>query len=316
MEGRDFHGNKVVFRNQAKGWAKVKRARLIYNPTAGRELVEKKLPLLLKRLEKAGYETSCYATGKPWSAAEEAKLAAERGFDIVIAAGGDGTIHEVVNGLAGHPNPPKLGILPGGTTNDLARALKLPRDLCEACDVVASGKTMMVDVGKFGGRYFINVAAAGRITEVTYEAPSRLKTVIGPLAYYAKAIEKLGTISKPFPIKLKTSQGEWEAEILLFIIANSVSVGGFGRLAPSANMSDGMLDVLIVPKTNISDLLQLAALAFKGEHVRDSRIVYFQTESLEIDTPEPLKLNLDGEWGGELNGRVETLPNHLEIFCP
>ncbi|MBA4495539.1 diacylglycerol kinase [Paenactinomyces guangxiensis] len=294
----------------------MKRARLIYNPTAGRELVEKRLPRILDCLEQAGYETSCRATQDQWSAAREAKTAAERGFDAVIAAGGDGTIHEVVNGLASHPHPPKLGILPGGTTNDFARALKLPRDLCKACNIIAAGKTSTIDIGKIGSRYFINVAAAGRITEVTYEAPSRLKTMMGPLAYYAKAIEKLGSLHKPFPIQIKTPRGQWESDILLLIIANSVSVGGFEKLAPSASLSDGLLDVLIIPKTNIPDLLQLAALAYKGEHIYDSRIIYFQTEQLDVDTSEPLKLNLDGEWGGKLAGRFELLPQHLEIFCP
>lgn len=292
------------------------RARLIYNPTAGRELVEKRLPKILDLLEEAGYETSCRATQDKWCAAEEARSAADKGYDVVIAAGGDGTIHEVVNGLASHPNPPKLGVLPGGTTNDFARALKLPRDLCEACGVVAAGKTATIDIGKFGERYFVNVAAAGRITEVTYEAPSRLKTVMGPLAYYAKAIEKLGTLNKPFPVQIKTPRGQWEAEILLLIMANSVSVGGFEKLAPSADLSDGLMDVLIVPKANIPDLLQLAALAYKGEHIYDSRIIYFQTEQIDVATPEPLKLNLDGEWGGELTGRFEILPQRLEIFCP
>ncbi|KPC72568.1 lipid kinase [Thermoactinomyces vulgaris] len=294
----------------------MKRARLIYNPTAGRELVVKQLPQLLTKLEQAGFETSCYATTKRWTAAEEARQAAERQFDVVIAAGGDGTIHEVVNGLAGCEHPPKLGILPAGTTNDLARALRLPRDILAACDVITGSRTTLVDVGKFGERYFINVAAAGRITEVTYEAPSRLKTMMGPFAYYAKAIEKLGTLHKPFPLRLQTPRGEWEAEVLLFIIANSVSVGGFERLAPTADISDGLFDVLVVPKTNMTDLLQLATLAMKGEHVHDSRVVYFQTEQIDVDTPETLKLNLDGEHGGDLVGRFEIVPHRLEIFCP
>lgn len=294
----------------------MKRARLIYNPTAGRELVEKQLPRLLHRFEKAGYETSCYATEAAWSAAKEAESAAEREFDLVIAAGGDGTVHEVVNGLAKHPKPPKLAILPCGTTNDLARALGLPKDLCRASDVVAGGKTITVDVGKFGNRHFINVAAAGKITEVTYEAKSRIKTVMGSFAYYVKAIEKLGSFQHPFPVRLKTEEGEWEDEALLVIIANSVSVGGFSRLAPSADLSDGLLDVLVVPKTNFADLLQLAAMAMRGEHVQSGQIVYFQTNRLDIDTSVPLKLNLDGELGGKFTGTVEILPRHLEIFCP
>lgn len=299
-----------------EGVGDMKRARLIYNPTAGRELVSRQLPQLLATLEQAGYETSSFATPRRWAAAEEARRAAEHQFDVVIAAGGDGTIHEVVNGLAGVDQPPKLGLLPAGTTNDLARALRIPRDIQQACEVIAAGRSMKVDVGKFGNRYFINVAAAGRITEVTYEAPRRLKTVMGPLAYYAKAIDMLGTLYKPFPLYLKTAEGEWEAETLLFIVANSVSVGGFERLAPSANLSDGLLDVLIVPKTNMADLLQLATLAMKGEHVHDSRVVYFQTERIEVQTPETLKLNLDGELGGELFGTFEILPRHLEIFIP
>ena len=109
------------------------------------------------------------------------------------------------------PNPPALGILPGGTTNDLARALKLPRDLEEACKVIAKGNTVDVDVGVFGDKYFINVAAAGRLTEVTYEAPSRLKSMVGPLAYYAKAIEKLGSLHHPFPVELQNAP--WEMEV-------------------------------------------------------------------------------------------------------
>ncbi|SDY12594.1 YegS/Rv2252/BmrU family lipid kinase [Thermoactinomyces sp. DSM 45892] len=293
------------------------RARLIYNPTAGRELVERNLAKILNRLEDAGYETSCFATKYRWSAAEEAQAAAESGFDLVVSAGGDGTLHEVVNGLARHPNPPKLAILPAGTVNDLARALELPRDILAASNVVKEGKTKRIDVGKYGERYFINVAAAGRIAEVTYEAPSKLKTVLGPLAYYAKAMEKLGTLSEPFPIHIETPEGEWEIEVLLFLIANSVSVGGFQKIAPSATLHDGLLDVIIVPKTKIPDLLHLAALAYRGQHVHDSRVIYFQTKSLNIKTPEPLNLNLDGEWAtGELAGRFEILPKHLEVFVP
>ncbi|SFJ45705.1 diacylglycerol kinase [Thermoflavimicrobium dichotomicum] len=292
------------------------RARLIYNPTAGRELIKKQLPQILDCLEQAGYETSCRATQYPWHAAEEAALAADRGYDIVIAAGGDGTIHEVVNGIAPYENPPKLGILPAGTTNDFARALKLPRDLYEACQVITSGKTMSVDLGRYGDRYFINVAAVGKLAEVAHEAPSRLKTLIGSLAYYAKAIEKLSSFLKPFPVQIKTAQGEYEGEISLLLLTNSVSVGGFERIAPEARINDGFLDVLIISKVNIPELVQLAAQAYKGEHISNSRVIYFQTDQIELKTGKDLPLNLDGEWGGEIQGSFSVLPRHLEVFCP
>lgn len=309
---------KVIFEawSYRKGVELMKRARLIYNPTAGREVVERQLPQILHCFEKAGYETSCYATDQDWSAKREAKLAAERGFDLVIAAGGDGTVHEVVNGLVEHPHPPKLAILPCGTTNDFARALHLPKNLIHASDIVAKGKTIHVDVGKFGDRYFINVAAAGKVTEVTYQAKRKMKAVMGPLAYYVKAIEKLGELHHAFPIKLKADKNEFEMEALLVIIANSVSVGGFRQLAPDADLCDGLLDVLIVPKTNITDLLQLTALAMRGKHIDSEQLIYFQTNRLDIDTQMPLKLNLDGELGGRFAGTVEILPRRLEIFVP
>jgi diacylglycerol kinase (ATP) len=294
----------------------MKRARLIYNPAAGRGHVRRILPTLLECLERAGYETSCFATQGNWSAAEEAHRTAERGFDAVIAAGGDGTIHEVVNGLAGHPSPPRLGILPAGTSNDLAKALGIPRDLVKACEVVAQGKAVPLDVGHSGGRFFINVAALGRIAEVSYKAPVRWKARFGPIAYYLKALEKAFSLSKPFPVRIHTPEKKWEGEILLLLAANSGCVGGFRRLAPQARIDDGLLDVLIIPATRLADLVSLVSLAVKGDHIRDPRVVYFQTGRLEVDTPEPLALNLDGEWGGERAERLEMIPRRLEIFRP
>lgn len=292
------------------------RARLIYNPTAGREKIERQIPLILNRLEKAGYESSCIATEKNWSAAREAEQAAKHQFDVVIAAGGDGTIHEVINGLAQVENPPKLGILPAGTTNDFARAMKIPRDLSQACDVIAKGKTVRIDIGKIQDRFFINVAAAGLLSEVVYEAPSRLKSVMGPFAYYAKVLEKLGALHQSFSVTIQTEEKEWTEELLLLIIANSVSVGGFQKFAPLAKLSDGLFDVLLIHKGNIPDLVQIAALAFRGEHIHDSRVTYFQTSHLTVKPSQPVSLNLDGEWGGECVGRFEIISNFLEIFCP
>ena len=98
----------------------MKRARIIYNPTSGRELFKKSLPEVLQKLEQAGYETSCHATTGPGDATVAARQAADRKFDVVIAAGGDGTLNEVVNGLVGHEFRPKFGIIPVGTTNDFA----------------------------------------------------------------------------------------------------------------------------------------------------------------------------------------------------
>lgn len=299
-----------------RSWIHLPRTRLIYNPTAGREVIEKNLSKILSILEKSGYETSCQATERHWHAAEMAESAAKQGFDVIIAAGGDGTIHEVVNGLAKVSNPPKFGVIPAGTSNDFAHALKLPRDPSKACEVITQGKTQRIDIGKIQNRYFMNVAAAGRLSEVTYEAPRRLKTLMGSFAYYAKVLEKLGTIHKPFSVTLKTEERQWTEEILLLIIANSFTVGGFEKLAPFAKMSDGLFDVILIHKGNLPDLLHIAALALRGEHIHDSRVTYFKTRCLEVHSSPSLNINLDGEWGGACKGTFEIVPQFLEVFSP
>ena len=168
-----------------------KRARIIYNPTSGKELFKRTLPDVLIKLERAGYETSAYATEREGDATLEAERALEQNYDIIIAAGGDGTLNEVVNGIAEQPNRPKLGIIPMGTVNDFGRALHLPNDIMGAVDVIIKGHTTKVDIGKMNNRYFINLAAGGKLTQVSYETPSRLKSFVGPFAYYIKGFEML-----------------------------------------------------------------------------------------------------------------------------
>ena len=165
----------------------MKRARLIYNPSSGREAVRRRLPDILEYLEEMGYETSCHATRGEDDARREAERAVSRGFDVIIAAGGDGTIYEVVNGIAEKKHRPALGIIPSGTSNDFARAIGIPKSVGKACEIIAAGRTQKVDVGRINNRYFMNIAGGGVLTELTYEVPSKLKTVIGQLAEFYEA---------------------------------------------------------------------------------------------------------------------------------
>ena len=126
----------------------MKRARVIYNPTSGKEIIKKALPDVLDRLEQAGYEASAHATKGEYDATEAAKLACEREYDLIIAAGGDGTLNEVIHGIAQEEKRPKVGIIPAGTTNDFARALRIPRDIKKAMDIILAGHSKKRDIGK------------------------------------------------------------------------------------------------------------------------------------------------------------------------
>ncbi|WP_307396072.1 diacylglycerol kinase [Bacillus horti] len=293
----------------------VKKARIIYNPSAGREAVRKALPDLLERLERAGYETSSHATTGEGDAQRAAEYAVKRKFDVVVAAGGDGTVYEVINGLAEHQYRPALGIIPGGTTNDFARALQLPKDMEEAASVIAGGYKKPLDIGKVNQKYFINIAGGGTITELTYEVPSKWKTMLGQLAYYAKGLEKL-VFLKPTRMKVESKEMTFDEEIMLFLVANSHSVGGLKKIAPDADLSDGYFDVLAVKKTSIPDFIKIATQALRGEHLKDPSVIYFQTAELQVTSEESVQLNLDGELGGTLPARFRVLHKHLQIFTP
>jgi diacylglycerol kinase (ATP) len=291
----------------------VKKARLIYNPTSGREEMRRRLPDILQRLEGYGFETSTHATIGAGDAILAAAEAARRKFDIVIAAGGDGTLNEVVSGLAEADERPPLGILPLGTTNDLARALRIPRVWDAAIDIIARGEVMAMDVGRMNQRYFVNIAGGGSLTELTYEVPSKMKTMLGQLAYYMKGFEKLPRF-RPFRMRLHSKEMELNEQLMLFFVANSRSVGGFEKLLPEAKLDDGWMDVLLLRRCHIRDFIRLATIAARGEKIQDPLVVQFRTQHLIIESPDYVQLNLDGEFGGTLPCEIKVLPQHQEVF--
>ena len=295
----------------------MKRARIIYNPTSGKEAFKRQLPEVLEILEKAGYEASCHATTGAGDATRAAQIAVERRYDVVIAAGGDGTIYEVVNGLAEQEYRPKLGIIPVGTTNDFARALRIStKSILDAAETIAEGHTIPIDIGKMDNRYFINIAAGGRLTELTYEVPSKLKTRIGQLAYYMKGLEMLLPSLKATPMTIEYDGKLFEGDAMLFLVANTNSVGGFERLAPDASLNDGMFTLLILKKINLPEFVRIAALALRGEHIHDPSVIYVKANRIKVHSSEKLQLNLDGEFGGLAPAEFVNLYRHLDVFVP
>ncbi|MCI1589824.1 MULTISPECIES: diacylglycerol kinase [Heyndrickxia] len=293
----------------------MKRARIIYNPTSGRELFKKHIANVLQKLEVAGYEASCHATTAAGDAINAAKIAVERKYDIVIAAGGDGTINEVVNGLAEQEYRPKLGVIPVGTTNDFARALHIPRDIEAAVDIIVKGDTIPVDIGKMNDSYFINIAGGGRLTELTYEVPSKLKTMLGQLAYYMKGIEMLPSI-RATEMSIEYDGKLFEGEAMLFLIGLTNSVGGFEKLAPDSSINDGLFSLIILKKTNLAEFIRVVTAAITGNHINDPNVIYTSANRIKVNSTEKMQLNIDGEFGGLVPAEFENLYRHLDVFVP
>ncbi|WP_391204120.1 diacylglycerol kinase [Psychrobacillus sp. L4] len=293
----------------------MKRARIIYNPTSGRELFKKNLPEVLEALEIAGFETSCHATTCEGDATVAAKKAVQNGFDLIIAAGGDGTLNEVVAGISEFDKRPKVGLIPMGTTNDFARAVHIPRDIQKAVEIIIKGDTIPVDVGLVNDRYFINIAGGGRITEITYEVPSKLKTMLGQLAYYLKGIEMLPSINAT-KVKIEYDDEVFEDEAMMFLVGLTNSVGGFEKLSPSSSINDGKFTLLILKKCNIADFIRLASLAIRGEHLNDPHVISKKAKHIRVTSEDKVQLNLDGEYGGNIPATFQNLYRHIEVFVP
>lgn len=295
-----------------------KRCRIIYNPTSGREAMKNNLVDILNILERAGYETSAYATTpEPNSAKNEAERAAKAGFNLIVAAGGDGTINEVVNGIAPLKHRPKLGIIPAGTTNDYARALKIPReDPIGAAKVIAKGQTVKMDIGDAGKNWFVNIAAGGLLTELTYGVPSQVKSLFGYLAYLVKGAELLPQI-KPIKMHLEYDGGTYDGKASMFFLALTNSIGGFEQIVPDASLDDGKFTLIVVKTSNLIEILQLITMVLNGgKHVNDPRILYVKTSKLVAKpVDEKMMINVDGEYGGDAPMTFKNHRQHLEIFA-
>ncbi|ELY5746932.1 diacylglycerol kinase family lipid kinase [Streptococcus iniae] len=299
---------------------KQKRARLIYNPTSGQEIMKKNVADVLNVIEGFGYETSAFqTTAEPNSALNEARRVAEAGFDLVIAAGGDGTINEVVSGIAPLKKRPKMAIIPTGTTNDFARALKIPRgNPVEAAKVIGKNQRIKMDIGQAREDvYFINIAAAGSLTELTYSVPSQLKTMFGYLAYLAKGVELLPRV-RNVPVKISHDEGVFEGQVSIIFAAITNSVGGFELIAPDAKLDDGMFTLILVKTANLFEIVHLLRLVIDGgKHITDKRIEYIKTSKISIEpmSGQRMMINLDGEYGGDAPITLLNLKNHISFFA-
>lgn len=300
-----------------------KRARIIYNPISGRELIKRQIPDILQVYEEAGYETSTFCTQPtPLSAQKEAERAAKAGFDLIVAAGGDGTINEVVNGIAGLDERPKMAILPAGTTNDYARALHVPRnDLVEAAKVIHREQFANMDIGKLRTgeqeRYFVNIGAAGYLTELTYEVPAQQKAIFGNLAYFVKGAEMLPRV-RPVPVRIEYDTGIYEGKASMFFVALTNSVGGFEKVAPDKMPGDGKFTLIIVKPTNLAELLRLiTALMNSGKHVNSPNIIYTKTSTIKAQTIDEsqMMINIDGEYGGDAPAEFVNLQQHIQMVA-
>ena len=245
------------------------------------------------------------------------RLVAETGeVDLLIAAGGDGTLNEVIHGLMELPEVarPVLGVVPLGTANDFATGCGIPRDPEQALTLCLEGREVAVDVGKANEHWFLNAASIGFGAEITATTPPELKNLLGPVAYAVMGAI-LATNLHHYKGRLILPDREITGRGPVAIVGNGRQAGGGVQVTPRACIDDGLLDVLVVREIPALALLtaarELQELSPDGEYIS-----YWQTPWAEVHTAEAIPVNLDGEPMQFSSVRYEAVPRAIRLIVP
>ena len=291
----------------------MKKILLIYNPVSGHAAFKNRLDAVIENFQRRGILLSVYRTQPDDNSAfaDCVKISHAEG---IVAAGGDGTLHAVINWLKKNSLELPVGIIGSGTSNDFAAHLSMTDEKLFAA--VANGRTRPVDLGLVNGaEYFINVASAGVFTSIAHEVDSRLKNFLGKSAYYLRGLGELKHF-KTVPLEIIADGEKFFVDAFLFLILNSPAVAGFKKISDAAQIDDGKLDLLALKKCSPTALVTLAKKILAGEPVdTDENIFSLQAETFEIKTPAELVSDLDGEIGNALPLKVRTLKHAIKFFC-
>jgi diacylglycerol kinase (ATP) len=288
---------------------------IILNPAAGNARDLEDVVARLSRVPNGEIRIS----NKPGSAARFASAALRKGFDLVVAAGGDGTLNEVVNGIGENLGDARVGLIPLGTGNDFARTIGVPDDLEAAIDLIVIGETRDVDLVRVTSdevRYFVNVSAGGFSGLVDEKLTPEMKKTWGPLAYLRGAAAALPEL-RAYRTTLALDNSEsLTLDLYNVVVANGRYVAGGTLIAPEASIDDGLLDIVLIPKRSAPELALLAAQVALGTHLTSEAIVFRRAAQVTVNSKPGMWFNVDGELVGNEPARFEILPRALRFIAP
>jgi YegS/Rv2252/BmrU family lipid kinase len=295
------------------------RSCVIFNPTARGEKARR----FRRHLDEIGQHSSLKLTSGPGDAKRLAAEAIEEGIELVVAAGGDGTVNEVLNGLAAARegfSRACLGVLPLGTVNVFARELGLPLSLGKAWNAILTGKTTTIDlphaVFHNGAgeqrRWFAQLAGAGldarAIELVSYE----LKKKVGPLAYVWAGLQAL----REKPPLIRVSNARQTEQGSLVLIGNGRLYGGSYQLFPQADLKDGLLDVCVFPRASFATVARCGPSLLLRGRLPDSLVRRMQAPEVLLESDQSVAFEVDGEWIGHLPARIRLETRALRVIVP
>ena len=293
----------------------MKKVKFIYNPHSGDTHIADALDGVIAIHQHKGFLIVPFRL--TFEADDEEILKGiDETFHHILIAGGDGTINYVVNLLKNNDIDIPVAVLPTGTANDFARLLNVPPDIPTACKRILAGEIRAVDLGRVNGRYFVNVFSSGLFTDVSQRTPTSMKNTFGKLAYYVSGLGELPNFRK-MQIGVKAGgKAVYNGSALLFFVFNGQTAGNL-RIAGRSDVSDGLLDVLIVRGENIVETIRTAATLVRRpvkNYPKD--IIYLRASDIRISSLHNEATDMDGQPGPEFPLHITCEHHALRVLCP
>jgi diacylglycerol kinase (ATP) len=289
---------------------------IVYNPAAGQSPdLKNTLDRVASLWRDRGWQVQIAATTAPGDATSKAQIAARSGYNAVVAAGGDGTVNEVMNGLVGTETA--LGVLPLGTVNIWAREMGLSMDMLKAAESLGKSELTKIDVGMAGNRYFLLMAGIGFDAAVTETIRSEEKKLFGAIAYVKQAIQ-IAWNFRGVRLKLRIDGKRVRGKILMVIVGNSQLYGGVIKFTAHATIDDGLLDVCVIKGRGMLSAPRRLISIFARHYNRDPQVKYYQAKQVEIRRKrgKALPVQVDGDYLGATPMSFRVVPDSLWIMVP
>lgn len=262
---------------------------VLVNPTANRGRGRKLFSYIKRLFEKENFNFNIEFTEGKEGTIRQVENALEKGAEVIVAAGGDGTVNEIVNGLKGRGI---LGIIPIGRGNDIAISLKIPRNIEKAIKILKNGNYFKIDLGLVDGRYFVGITGIGFDAEVNRSANKI--SLKGSLAYILSVFTTLIKY-KPKECEISFDGNKWKGEITLVAIGNTKNYAGGMKILPNARLDDGYFDICLIEKISPLELILHFPLIFFGKHTINPHVKMYRAKEVIVKGPEDLMATMDGE---------------------
>ena len=289
------------------------KVKFIYNPFSGEGLVTEFLDKIVEIYQKYGYTIIPYRITKEQQL-ESAFTTLDNTYHHILISGGDGTINQVINILKEKNLDIPIAILPLGTANDFAKHLGIPQDIEKACEMILNGKVHSIDLGKANDRYFINVFSFGLFSDISQKTPTHLKNTIGKLAYYFNGIKEIPNFKK-MDITVSSDTFSYIGNAVIFFAFNGQTAGNI-NIAYKSEITDGLLDIIIIKGENIKSTILSVFEFLRGAHLEHPKdLIHIKSDEFEVKYfDSSINTDIDGEPGPTSPIKITCVKDGLKII--